>query len=393
MLATLIRLTGSFDLAEEGLQDAYVAAAKTWQATPPSHPRAWLIRTARNRIIDRLRRRTAFVAHQGALAALAEIEAAAQPPEDDDEAMFGDDLLRLIFTCCHPSLAREAQVALTLRTVCGLGTPAVAAAFLVKEEAMAQRLVRAKAKIRAARIPYRPPARELLDERIEGVLATIYLIFTEAYAGDPRRSLAGEAIGLARRLDALMPGRPAVQGLLALMLLQDSRRRARVGPDGAMVRLEDQDRALWDQGQIAEGLALVERALGSAAPPSSYAVQAAIAALHARAGAAAETDWAQIVELYGVLMAIHPSPVIELNQAAAVSLAQGPAEALAMVDAIAARGDLAVYHLLPAARGHMLRRLGRRDEALQAYRQAYGLARFAPDRRLIESEIAALSEA
>jgi len=392
MLATLIRLTGSFDLAEEGLQDACAAAAVAWGARPPTHPRAWLIRVARNKVIDQLRRRTAFRAHHGALRVLAEIESQAGP-DNDDEGLFGDDLLRLIFTCCHPGLGVEARVALTLRTVCGLTTAAVAAAFLVSEETMAQRLVRAKAKIRSAGIPYRTPDRELLSERVEGVLSVIYLIFTEAYAGDPRQSLAEEAIGLARRLNTLMPGLAPVEGLLALLLLQESRRSARIDIEGAAVLLEDQDRRLWDRARIAEGLALVDRALAAPGSPSSFAVQAAIAALHASAPSVQDTDWAQIVGLYGVLMRIHPSPVVALNLAAAVSMAFGPGPALALVDAIAAQGALADYHLLPAARAHMLRRLGRRTEALDAYRAALALARFDPDRRLIEREIGRLRSA
>ena len=389
-LATLIRLVGDFDLAEEGLQEAFAAAAVAWQTAPPDNPRAWLIAVGRRRALDQLRRRVAFRSRQEQLAAEAEIERQAAPVEPDDaEAAFGDDdLLRLIFTCCHPALSLEAQVALTLRTVCQLPTAAVARAFLVAEETMAQRLVRAKAKIRAAGIPYRTPPRELLDERVGGVLAAIYLVFTEAYAGDPRESLAAEAIGLARRLGALLPGRGEVQGLLALMLLHEARHPARYDAAGDIVLLEDQDRSLWDAAMIAEGLALVEPALKAATPPSPYAVQAAIAALHDRAATPDETDWRQIVALYAVLMRLAPSPVIELNHAAALAMVDGPAAALPRVEALAARGTLAGYDVLPAVRADLLRRLGRRDEARAAYADALRLARHDPERRFFRRRLA-----
>jgi len=391
-LATLIRLVGDFDLAEEGLQEAFAAAAVAWRDAPPANPRAWLITVGRRRALDQLRRRIAFRARQDQLEAEAEIEHQAAP-EDVDEAAaaFGDDdLLRLVFTCCHPALSLEAQVALTLRTVCSLSTAQVARAFLVSEETMAQRLVRAKAKIRAAGIPYRTPPRELLDERIQGVLAVIYLVFTEAYAGDPRQSLAAEAIGLARRLAALLPGRGAVQGLLALMLLHEARRPARWNAAGDLVLLEDQDRALWDAGMIAEGLALVEPALKAQTPPSPYAVQAAIAALHGQARTAAETDWRQIVSLYAVLMRLSPSPVIELNHAAALAMVDGPAAGLRMVEALTARGSLAGYDALPATRADLLRRLGRAGDARTAYEEALRLARHDPERRFFRRRLAEL---
>jgi RNA polymerase sigma-70 factor (ECF subfamily) len=388
-LATLIRLTGDFDLAEEALQEAFAAASAAWPKAPPANPRAWLVRVGRNKAVDQLRRKIAFRAKAGALAAEAAIDGEAGPEAENDP--FGDDLLRLIFTCCHPALALEAQVALTLRTVCGLPTPAVARAFLVAEETMAQRLVRAKAKIRGAGIPYRVPDPDVLEARLAGVLAVIYLVFTEAYATDPRQSLAAEAIAVARRLDGLLPGRRPVKGLLALMLLHDARRDARLDHAGDIVLLEDQDRALWDRGQIGEALPLVEEALAGPGLPSPYAVQAAIAALHARAATPGETDWPQITALYAILLRIAPSPVVELNHAAALSMADGPAAALPRVEALAARGVLAGYHLLPATRADLLRRLGRTAEAAAAYREALSLCPVAAERRWLERRIAALS--
>jgi RNA polymerase sigma-70 factor (ECF subfamily) len=382
-------LTGDFDLAEEGLQEAFVVAATAWRSEPPVNPRAWLVTVGRRRALDALRRRIAFRARRDALEAIAEIERQAVPDEAEDSAFGDDDLLRLIFTCCHPALGLEAQVALTLRTVCGLPTTAVARAFLVAEETMAQRLVRAKAKIRAAGIPYRTPPLELLDERVLGVLAVIYLVFTEAYAGEPRRSLASEAIALARRLDALLPGRAEVRGLLALMLLHEARRPARYDAAGDLVLLEDQDRGLWDRAMIEEGLALVEPAL-KAAPKSPYAIQAAIAALHGRAATAADTDWRQIVALYAYLMHVTPSPVVELNHAAALAMTDGPAVALQRIDALVARGLLAGYDVLPAVRADLLRRLGRTGEARAAYEEARNLARHEPERRYFTRRIAEL---
>jgi RNA polymerase sigma-70 factor (ECF subfamily) len=390
-LATLIRLTGDFDLAEEALQEAFAAATVAWAGTPPANPRSWLVTVGRRRALDQLRRRIAFRARRDALEALAEIERQAAP-EPDDDAAFGDDLLRLIFTCCHPALSLEARVALTLRTVCGLATAVVARAFLVAEETMAQRLVRAKAKIRAAGIPFRTPPREVLAERIEGVLAVIYLVFTEAYVGEPRRNLASEAIGLARRLDSLLPGRAAIHGLLALMLLHEARRPARHDAAGDIVLLEDQDRSLWDRAMIDEGLALVRQALAGGAPPSPYAVQAAIAALHDEATTAAATDWPQITALYAVLTRLAPSPVVELNHAVALAMVDGPAAALQRVDALAARGVLVGYDALPAVRADLLRRLGRAAEARGAYEDALRLAPHAPERRFFQRRLAALGD-
>jgi len=386
VLATLIRLVGDFDLAEEALQDAFASAAEQWARWgPPVNAAAWLVGVGRRKAIDRLRRRNLISRKQLDLEMAVAIETQIAPWPDGDDT-FGDDMLRLIFTCCHPALGVDAQVALILNTVCGLSVEAVARAFLAHKETIAQRLVRAKRKIRLAGIPYETPGPERIEARVEGVLAAIYLVFNEGYAASSgpdlmRGDLCREAIRLARLMIEL----------LALMLLHDSRRLARASAEGDIILLEDQDRGLWDQGEIGEGLALVDRALRAPGYPSPYAVQAAIAALHARAGHYSETDWRQIAGLYEVLARLLPSPVVELNRAIAISMVDGPARALALLDALAARGELDLYHPLPAARAEMLSRLGRRDEAIEAARAALAAAKLEPERRLLARRLAILS--
>ncbi len=395
-LATLIRLLGGdFDLAEDALQDAFAEAVTAWpKSGVPRNPRAWLVSTARHKGLDRLRRQSRFEEKRRMLAWT---EPRFEPPdvshlEGGYDGELGDDRLRLIFTCCHPALAPDAQVALTLRTLCGLGTEEIARAFLVPVPTLAQRLVRAKQKIRMAGIPYRVPPPELLAERLDAVLCTLYLVFNEGYAatGGPallRVELCTEAIRLARLLVELLPDETEARALLALMLLHHARRDARLDPSGELVLLEDQDRTLWDRDEIAEGLSLVEDCLRrTGARP--YALQAAITALHARAATAADTDWRQMAELYRLLLGLQPSPVVELNRAVAVAEAYGAEAGLEILDALEATGALPGYHLLPAARADLLRRLGHTAEAAAAYRRALDLAGNPAEQRFLARRLA-----
>jgi RNA polymerase sigma-70 factor (ECF subfamily) len=404
ILATLIGLLGSFDLAEEAMQEAFAVALEQWPGRGmPASPRAWLISTAQHKAVDALRRIQRVDSKREELQRIAQLE---QHLADADEHMrrygqssgdrgddpFGDDRLRLIFTCCHPALAMEAQVALTLRTLCGLSTDEIARSFLVPLPTMAQRLVRAKQKIREARIPYQIPPEQELAERLEAVLLVVYLVFNEGYSatsGDTavRQDLCAEAIRLGRTVGALLPRETEVRALLALMLLHDSRRAARLGENGEPVLLENQDRDLWNQDQIREGLALVESALrdGHAGP---YALQAAIAAVHARAHVATETDWRQIAALYQLLLRMQPSPVVELNRAAAIGMAEGPTAGLLLLDALETKAELREYYLLPAARADLLRRLERWSEAADSYRRALALTASDPARKFLSRRLA-----
>ena len=389
IFATLIRLLGDFDLAEDALHDAFAAAMTQWpQDGVPANPRAWLVSTGRFKAIDGIRRRTRFDASLGLLAAQMDTATVDEIALDDDP--LEDDRLRLIFTCCHPALAPEARVALILREICGLTTEEIARAFLATPSTLAQRIVRAKAKIRDAGIPYQVPAPAELPERLETVLQVVYLVFNEGYAassGDSltRADLSGEAIRLARLLRELLP-EPEVAGLLALMLLHESRRAARATADGDLILLEEQDRSHWNRDLIAQGTALVEGALTSRRF-GPYTLQAAIAAVHAEAEDAAATDWAQIVALYDVLMQTAPSPIVELNRAVAVAMRDGPAAGLALIDAILERGDLADYHLAHSARADLCRRLGRIEAARASYERALALTLQEPERRFLERRL------
>ena len=393
ILSTLIGLLGDFDLAEESLQEAYAAALERWPAEgTPRNPRAWMISTARHKAIDRLRRSRRF---QQKSEQLLRSTAAVEPGSQLEDAMFPDDRLRLIFTCCHPALDDQAQVALTLRSVCGMTTEEISRAFLVPPATMAQRLVRAKRKIREAGIPYREPAPQDLPDRLEEVLLVLYLIFNEGYlasSGDAlvRRELCREAIRLARFVCELLPEQVEAQALLGLMLLHDSRRDARVNASGELVLLEEQNRALWDQQEIREGCACVELALRRGAR-GIYALEGSIAAVHASAPTPKDTDWTQIVGLYDALLQSHPSPVVEVNRAVAVAMAHSPEAGLVLLDEIAGRGELWEFHLLPAARADLLRRLGRTREALEAYRKALELTANDVERRFLRARIAQLS--
>jgi len=394
-VATLIRVLGDFDLAEEAVQEAFVTALEVWPRRGlPENPGAWITTTARNRAIDRLRRRQRLREKTEALGRESIIAADQNDGGsalDEDPMQIADDRLRLIFTCCHPALALDARVALTLRTLGGLTTPEIARAFLIPEPTLAQRLVRAKRKIRAAGIPYRVPPVDVLPERLDGVLRVLYLVFNEGYAassGDEliRRELSTEAIRLARIVVSLLPDEPEALGLLALMLLHDARREARTDPAGDLVLLEDQDRSRWDAPRIAEGLALVSRAM-TMGRPGPYQLQAAIAGLHDDAADPASTDWDQIVALYRSLVRMDPSPVIELNLAAAIAMAQGPAEGIALMDAIAMSGVLDAYPYLHSGRADLLRRLRRWSEAEAAYRHALSLTSNASERSFLERRL------
>jgi RNA polymerase sigma-70 factor, ECF subfamily len=394
VLATLIRLLGDFDIAEEALHDAFRAALEQWPRDGvPANPRAWLVSTGRFKAIDAIRRRTRFEPLPDDIDK--RLVADSDDPEAWNDESIKDDRLRLVFTCCHPALSPDAQVAMTLREVCGLTTEEVARAFLSSPPTVAQRIVRAKAKIRNARIPYEVPSATDLPDRLDAVLRVVYLVFNEGYSASSgaaltRHDLSSEAISLGRLLVELLP-EPEALGLLALMLLHDSRRTARTSPSGELILLNDQDRLLWNRDQIAEGLALVERAV-AARQVGPYTIQAAIAAVHANAPNAAATDWAQIVALYDLLARAEPSSVVELNRAVAVAMRDGPSAGLALIDAILGRGDLSDYHLAHAARADLCRRLGRIAEARGSYERALSLTEQEPERRFLERRLAELPD-
>ena len=396
VLATLIRLLGDFETAEEALHEAFAVAVEKWARDGvPANPRAWLVSTGRFKAIDGIRRRTRHDAALDELAQQLESATASIDEEQQKDEHVEDDRLRLIFTCCHPAIASEAQVAMTLRELCGLTTEEIARAFLTKPATIAQRIVRAKTKIREARIPYEVPSEKELPDRLDAVLRVIYLVFNEGYSASSggsltRHDLSGEAIRLGRLLIELLP-EPEAMGLLALMLLQDSRRAARTSPNGDLILLEDQDRALWNRDQITGGISLVSRALASG-QVGSYTIQAAIAAAHAQAPSTAATDWAHIVALYDLLLQAHPSPVVELNRAVAVAMSNGLVAGLDLINAILARGELENYHLAHAARADLCRRLGQTAEARASYERALDLTQQEPERRFLKKRLSELKD-